>query len=251
MKKTPPHAIVLGCGRSGTSIFGELFNHLPIYHYHSEPAFDELLNFDFSQPIAVKVPRESAGYPPPAGLSFPLNVLTNKVGTPLQFFWIVRHPLDTICSLKIGISKNWGHHPQPVDWQDWLSEPLLKQCAYHWNYINTVGYEQVKHLVKLKHFEDLILEPLSFASTICKDLEIDPESVGEALSEWAIRVQNTNNKNFVEAQTSRAYSTNDHKVKVGRWQENMTREEVDLVWPMIKNTALKFGYDITLPNQFR
>jgi hypothetical protein len=142
---TLPHALILGCGRSGTSIFGELFEHLPGYRYYSEPPFEDLFRLDYSQPVAVKVPRESEGYPADTGLSFPLTALGNALPAPRQMFWLVRHPLDTISSLKVGIARNWGHHPKPPDWREWLSRPLAERCAHHWNYLNSRGYARVRH----------------------------------------------------------------------------------------------------------
>lgn len=238
------NVLILGCGRSGTSIFGELFKHLEPYQYFSEPSFNLLLDWDYSQPLAVKVPREEAAFPPDKGLSFPLDTLLDYFKTP-QIYWQVRHPLDAICSLKVGISKNWGHHPQPHDWKEWLGEPLIKQCAYHWNYINTFGYERVKDFVKISKFETMLEDPFAFGLNICKELELQEKDYKKSIITWASRVQDTNNQNFVEAETSRPYSTNDHKVKVGRWQENMTQEEYDLVVPMIKSTAAKFGYNLS------
>ncbi len=244
LKSKMQHVLILGCGRSGTSIFGELFQHLDAYTYHSEPPFKELIKWDYNKLLAVKVPREDAGLKPDAGLSFPLSVLMEHFAKPHQIFWQVRHPLDAIASLKVGISKNWGHHPQPKDWQQWLSQPLVKQCAHHWNYINTVGYSKVRDLVKITWFEDMLADPYQFALDLTKELGIDIETNRKALSTWAKRVQNTNNKHFIEAETSRPYSTKDHKVKVGRWKENLTKKEVDMVLPMIKKTAEEFGYDL-------
>ena len=53
------NVLILTCGRSGTSIFGKLFNHLSTHTYYSEINFDLYLNKDFSKPIAAKVPREN------------------------------------------------------------------------------------------------------------------------------------------------------------------------------------------------
>ena len=150
------HVIILGCGRSGTSIFGELFEHLAPYTYYSEPYFAEFLRFDFSRPTAVKVPKESTNYPPTSGLSFPLTALLAEIPNPKTIYWQVRHPLDTICSLRVGISKDWGHHPKPPAWRDWIERPLIERCAYHWNYINSLGYKQVRAISKVKHFEEMI-----------------------------------------------------------------------------------------------
>ena len=127
-----PPVLLLGCGRSGTSIFGELFDGLGGYEYTSEPNFiDTLRTFGASK--AIKVPTESEGYAADLGLSFPLDVLLSRFPNTVVF-WIVRHPFDAICSLRIGIRNNWGHHPRPPDWRSWLDKPLIEQCSHHWAY---------------------------------------------------------------------------------------------------------------------
>lgn len=239
---SPHHVLILGCGRSGTSIFGEFFQHLSPYQYYSEPAYADLKKFDFSSPTAIKVPTSSAEFPPTEGLSFPLADLLKRMPNPLTIFWQVRHPLDTICSLKVGIAKNWGHHPRPLDWQDWLDKPLIERCAHHWNYLNTVGYEKVADLVEITTFEEAILDTVNFANRIGRLIQLDVTKERPNLNAWCARVQNTNNSKFVEAETSRAYSTKDHKVKVGRWKENMSPTELAKVLPIVRDTALKFGY---------
>lgn len=241
---TVKHVLILGCGRSGTSIFGELFDHLTPFSYYSEPPFAELASMNFGQPIAIKVPAESDGYPPTTGLSFPLSVLLELVSSPLQVYWQVRHPLDTICSLRVGIANNWGHHPKPPDWQEWLARPLLERCAHHWAYLNTVGYEQVRHVAKVKTFEEMIADPLLFARSIAEEVGLDSATYEYELSAWATRVQNTNNEKFIEAETSKNYSRKDHVVKVGRWRENLTSEDVASVLPIIRDAAKLFGYDL-------
>lgn len=238
----PGHVVILGCGRSGTSIFGELFDHLAGYTYHSEPLFATMLAFDFSTPIAVKVPKESAGYAPTPGLSFPLGQMVSDIPDPKRFYWQVRHPLDTICSLRVGIAKNWGHHPKPPDWQDWLKRPLLERCAHHWAYLNSVGYAHVRHLATVTRFEEMIREPQRFAASICKDVGIDPAEQEAEIAGWAQRVQNTNNADFVEAKTSRSYSRPDHTVRISRWKENLSKAEVKSVLPIIEEVAHRFGY---------
>lgn len=236
------NVIILGCGRSGTSIFGELFEHIPAFKYYSEPPLKEVFRFDYTRPHAIKVPRDDPDFPPSPGLSFPLETLLEKIPGPLTIFWQVRHPLDTICSLKVGISRNWGHHPQPPDWKDWLSKPLLEQCAHHWLYINTTGYHTVKHLAKVSHFEDMIEQPLKFARAIVRQLGMNPHDCDSGLRQWADRVQNTHNEKYIEAKTSRPYSTQDHSVKIGRWKENLTAEEASMLWEKVAKTAKVFGY---------
>lgn len=239
----PANVVILGCGRSGTSIFGELFKHLTPYQYFSEPTYQTLIKMDKTSPIAVKVPRSDPGYPPNPGLSVPMDHLYEIMSNPV-IFWQVRHPLDTICSLKVGISKNWGHHPRPPDWQEWLDRTLVERCAHHWHYINSTGYAQVKDFCHVTRFEDMLHNPREFTDEVLDIINLDRESQDLHLAAWINRVQDSNNEKFIEAETSRAYSTQDHSVRVGRWKENLTQEEIDTVLPMVSMTASQFGYPI-------
>lgn len=238
---TPTPVMILGCGRSGTSIFGELFDGLAGYAYHSEPAFVDVIAADFTRPQAFKVPRESGGFPPKPGLSFPVELLL-AVAPSTKFFWIVRNPLDAVCSLRPGIANCWGHHPRPPDWHDWIDRPLIEQCGHHWAFLNEAGFAQIEDRAMLVHFEAMIAEPFSFASAICAAVGLDANHVGSAIARWAARVQNTNSESFVEAKTSRRYSRKDHAVRVGRWRENLTEGEVSRIWPIVSRPAERFGY---------
>lgn len=249
---TLPPVMILGCGRSGTSILGELFEHLPDYLYRSEPPFVDVINADFTSPLAFKVPRESKGFSPSPGLSFPLTTLLRK-RPDMRFLWIVRHPLDAVCSLRVGIEKNWGHHPKPPDWRDWLSRPLVERCAYHWEFINAFGYSEVSKIATLVRFEDMVMRPDESARRICAMLGLGLRARDQALEEWAQKVQDTSNANFVEAKASRSYSRTDHSVRVRRWRENLSNEDVDRVFPIVNQTAQLFGYDlpIAMGDRFR
>ena len=162
----------------------------------------------------------------------------------MKYFWIVRHPLDAISSLRVGIANDWGHHPRPPDWRSWQSRPLVEQCAYHWAFLNSVGFDRVRHLAAVMRFEDLVRNPLEIAATVCASLGIDPGARSSQIETWARRVQDTNNADFVEARTSRAYSRPDHSVRVGRWRENLTDEDVSAVVPIVAHAARSFGYDL-------
>ena len=231
--------MVLGCGRSGTSIFGELFQAIEGYAYASEPPFHAVLDADYSRPQAFKVPREPLDRAPTPGLSVPLGLLRDRVPR-MVYFWIVRHPLDTICSLRVGIAQNWGHHPRPPDWQDWLDRPLEMRCAYHWAWINQVGFGHIRPFAHVVRFEDMLADPAAFAAHVGTVLAADIG--GPQVRAWIDRVQNTNNVAFVEAQTSRSYSRSDHAVRVGRWRENLDADQVRLVSPIVAKGAALHGY---------
>ena len=238
------HVIVLGCGRSGTSIFGELFAGLPGYTYFSEPPFEALAGYDYGAPVAIKVPKPTAGRLGSPGLPFLVDDLFAAVPEPREIFWLLRHPLDAICSLRVGIARDWGHHPRPPDWESWLSAPLPRRCARHWVHINTQGYEQQRDMAKLLRFKDMIRDPLEFAQGICGQVGLDPAANEAALRAWARRVQDQDNDDFEEAECSKSYSRPDHARKVGRRRENLSAAEVAELVPLVAETAARFGYQL-------
>lgn len=239
----PPSVMILGCGRSGTSIFGELFQHCSVYRYRSEPPFADVMGADFSQPLAFKVPRESPGFAADPGLSFPLDTLLAKAPE-TRIFWIVRHPLDAVCSLRVGIARDWGHHPKPPDWRAWSDRSLVEKCAHHWTYLNSVGFTRVADRAVVVHFEDMIADPAAFTSAICREIGLDRRDHEAELSDWERRVQDSNTADFVEAATSRAYSRPDHSVRVGRWRENLSDDEVAQAAAIAGETGRSFGYAV-------
>ncbi len=238
------NTLILGCGRSGTSIFGELFESLPGFTYFSEPLISEIASVVVDHPIAVKVPRETPGVVAPIGSSIDVNDLFAVCEGPFVVFWQVRHPLDAVCSLRIGIEQNWGHHPRPPDWLAWQARPLIERCAHHWAVINESGYAQVRQHALVNRFEDMITDPLACAIRAVQAVGVNPDEVTEALATWARRVQDTNNENFVEAQTSRRHSRADHRHKVNRWRENLSPDEVETILPLVADAAATFGYEL-------
>ena len=200
-----------------------------------------MVGADFTRPLAFKVPRESDGYPAAPGLSFPLRPLLDAARD-IKIFWIVRHPLDAICSLRVGIGQNWNHHPRPPDWREWLDLRLLERCAHHWAFLNQAGFAQVEARAAVVRFEDMVRDPASFARAACALVGVNADRESAVMEKWAARVQNTDNAAFGEARTSRGHSRRDHEARIGRWRENLTKDEADRLWPMVSEAATRFGY---------
>jgi len=89
----------------------------------------------------------------------------------------------------------------------------------------------------------MIADPSNFAVKVCAYVGIDIEAQKSHIEKWANRVQNSNNELFIEAQTSRNYSRNDHTVRVSRWRENLLEKEAHQAWDIVKETAERFGYE--------
>jgi hypothetical protein len=89
---------------------------------------------------------------------------------------------------------------------------------------------------------------MSFALKICSKVEVSADDFEPELTAWADRVQDTNNEKFIEAKTSRNLSRPDHNNRIGRWKENLRKEEVMQIIPILDYAAKTFGYEIS--NEF-
>lgn len=237
------NVVILGCGRSGTSIFGELFENLPSYRYYFEPQFDELRTIDFNAgPVAMKVPKLPAGRQMTPGLPFLLEDLLLTVPEPRVIYWQIRHPLDAVCSLRPGIGENWSHNPKPPDYRDWQSRPLINQCARHWQYINEVGYRAVKDMAVVTHYEDLVCDPRQFVRTICDRAGIFAFDRIEAIEAWVSTVGNSKSPTNYEAKRQVHWSRQDHVMRVERWRENLSLADIAMIWPIVEAAAAMHGY---------
>ena len=241
------NALILGCGHSGTSIFGELFASFPGFRYFSEPLLSDLVGIVGDGPVAAKVPRQAESASPPSGCSVELADVVAVLAGRLVVFWQVRHPLDAVCSLRVGIAQGWAHHPRPLDWRDWQHRPLIERCAHHWAVINGDGFEQASRGVVVNRFEDMIADPLGCGGKAARAVGLEVSDLGDDFASWVERVQDTNNERFVEAETSRRHSRADHSRRVGRWEENLTTAEVESIVPLVSTAAHRFGYELPLP----
>jgi len=239
--RVPRNVLILGCGRSGTSIFGELFEAIPSFEYLEEPYVDDIPH-QSDHAIAVKVPRLRGNVDAPPGCAMTDGLLARIPPEPRTVFWQVRHPYDAVCSLRPGIADGWGHHPRPPDWQEWQRRPLIQQCAHHWATINTFGYQQVADIAVVNRFEDMIRDPLTTAQRAARAVDIDPAQIPDALAAWAHRVRDKNDDRFVEARMSRHRSQRDHVRRVGRWRENLSAQERTQIRPIVAEAAANLGY---------
>lgn len=239
------NVIILGCGRSGTSIFGELFEGLGTHRYLFEPRFADLAQVDFSAgPVAMKVPKAPPGAPMTPGLPFVLDDLLRLVPAPRVIFWQVRHPLDTVCSLRPGIEANWSHNPKPPDWEQLLSRPLVERCAHHWAFINGHGYRAVRDQCVVSSYESLVFDPAAAARRACEAAGIDPRERRAEIDAWVQRVGNRKAPDAYEAKHQSVWSRPDHAVRVERWRENLSTADLQAVIPIVAPAAGQFGYQI-------
>ena len=231
--------VILGCGRSGTSILGELFEYLPEFNYLFELFLDKIVENLNNKRVCIKVPK--GGKTLTKGLACDMNELLNILGKDIKIIWIVRNPLDTICSLKPGIEDNWSHNPKPPNYQKLLNQPWHIKCAYHWNYINSVGFKIASNYgpFLIVKYEDLITKPQRTISQILdfiksKDHKID-------ILPYIAKLQNKTSDSY-HAKYQTHWFRNDHRTRINRYKENMTEKEISETYGIIKETSSNFGY---------
>ena len=232
--------IILGCGRSGTSILGELFEHLSEFTYFFEPQLSVLSDHISKNPddlLALKVPKGGKTLTP--GLTCDMDELTAIVPE-FKLIWIVRNPLDTICSLKPGIEDNWSHNPKPPTYKTLINEPWYIKCAYHWENINKVGYTSAKRYGELQvlKYEDLVSEP---ENTVLGILNyVDSRTKINEITDYINKISNKV-ENSYHAKYQVRWFRNDHKSRIDRYKENMSDDQVKESLDIVGETANFFG----------
>jgi len=243
-----PNVLLLGCGRSGTSIAGELFEHFPPYSYRFEPI---LHGHDYAaqlaawpRPWAAKVPKapgdEADSFTP--GLPFSLPRVLQAAGEPLVIIWVVRHPLDAICSLRPGIEAAWSHNPRPPHWQEMAQAPWEDRCAAHWHFINDHGYRAVADRARILRFEDIVADPVASAQRVAQWLGWD-HALPSPVSLWIKSVSNQKGVDVYEAKHQSRWSEQNHAWRVGRHRENLSPEQAKRIWQLEASVAARFGYE--------
>jgi hypothetical protein len=244
-----PCVVILGCARSGTSILGEFFEKFPGYHYQFEPHLDSN-NYSatistFPSPFALKRPKLShdATSDRTHGLAFHWPTLFAALPTYHIVIWIVRHPLDTVCSLRPGILNEWNHSPRPPNWQELRKLPWEEQCATHWAYINGRGFNAVNHVAKIIRYENMVGDSIGTARQLC-DWIGWTDTIPKEIIEWAKSIGNKKGETQYEAKLQTRWSENNHLRRVGRHRENLNDEQRARIRSILQTEASLFNYDL-------
>jgi hypothetical protein len=242
LSDTPNNVVILGCGRSGTSILGELFEHLPEYKYLFEPQLSEIKEYkkDHKSIIACKVPK--GGSRLTEGLACDMNELLEILGSNTKIIWIVRNPLDTICSLRPGIEDNWNHNPRPPDYLELLNKPWHIKCSYHWNFINKNGFKSANKFGKVLvlKYEDFINNPTQSIQIVLD--YINSKTPLNNLDKYTKLIRNST-KNSYHAKFQVHWFRNNHSSRIGRYKENMSEKEINESLMIVNKTKDQFFYE--------
>lgn len=236
--------VIFGCSRSGSSIFGELFKNIcPAYRF--EPTLDELKEKPLIPNEGIKLP--TGPQPRLDGLAINLDELDKVAKYGVLPIWLVRHPYDTVCSLRPQMSESvYGRdHPPPMPLDDLMFEcsPLVHAAAF-WSWVNGIGFKYLmKHYggVKIVKYEEIVKDPSKVADTIQIYTGLNNRKGAER---WINSV--SNEKGGYEAERQDVHSTQDHSIRMGRYKENLSKDERRLVRAICFDTASKFHYRLEL-----
>lgn len=242
-------AFITGSSRSGTSILGELIaSHQQVSYVFEEPVWKKMEDKNTvdekkkiklrnwmncyakgDKIIVEKNPRHIVKLP-----------LLKQIFPEAKFIHIVRDGRDVACSLKTGLcGKTWAHVKSP-NWKEIESKyDGIIRCAWAWRDVMETA---IKDLKKINHFqvkyEDLISDPQNTANKVLSYLEL---SADLKVLEFCDKIQNET-KDSYNAKHQTRWQLEDHSVRIGRWQENMTAEEQIEVEKILRPILNHFGY---------
>lgn len=240
------NVLILGCPRSGTSIVGELFEIMPFYRYHFEPAVTRLrVGPPGTGPVAAKNP---VTFVPPDDPTEDDSIAARTPGLACDLasvralldpvvIWVVRDPVDTVASLGPGLSSGWGHGPRPPWWQEALGWDVTRRAASFWVWINQSGFGAVPDALVVR-FEELISDTATTVGRIWDHVGFT--SHPELLGQYERMVGDE--RAYQAAYQDRWADPSASRSRIGRGRRDLPASAVDLVETVTAAAAERFGY---------
>jgi len=181
--------------------------------------------------LVVKHPRNSLKIP------FILKVFPNA-----KFVHIIRDGRDVTCSLMEPQGSGYWAHIKPLGWEYWQDNYPKGPIKYAWQWntvINIINSEKEKipkdNFVEI-HYEDFVSNPEKTIRFIFEKFAIPFEKPQKDLCKL---VQNEMKDSYIAGEK---YVTYDHAKRIGRYKENLTREELIDVERILGKSNAKYNY---------
>ncbi len=252
-------ALIMGCARSGTSILGELIaSHPEVKYKHEAHAIWDKAGLGENEShrltaahATLEVARlirkkfeEEKGESLWFAEKCPRSVLRvpfiRAVFPEARLIHIVRDGRDVACSMLPGVGGNDWRHLKPPNWKQLLErERGAVRCAKAWLAIMEIAladFTGAPHF-SLK-YEDLVSAPKSMAEKLLRFLDLPPHK-----NVWAFcrNIQNHTADSY-HAQKQVKWFQADHEVRVGRWRENLSGEETNVLEEVLHPMLQRLGY---------
>ena len=252
--------LIVGCARSGTSIFGEAVAAHPAVKYVFEP--HEIWeqaghgeNESHRLTAAHAVPKVRAGIrawfrTQGRGEAFvldktPRNVLRipflRAVFPKAKIIHLIRDGRDVACSLMPGMGGDTWHHLKPVAWREYFEQHQgFERCALAWRAAVQTALSDLVGVNHLQvHYEQLVAAPRETILRVWEFLGLPPDA--DALN-FADKIQNSTAGSFHAAQ-QQVWYREDHSCRIGRWRENLDWEQQQKVGELLGDTLKTLGYE--------
>ncbi|MEC7777215.1 MAG: sulfotransferase [Planctomycetota bacterium] len=260
----PRPVFLLGCARSGTSIFGEalashpavtyLFELSPTWNSIVEEGADHRLEEAAADPeLARRVYEEFSGHlrgepgevllekNPKHVLRLPFLAALFPWG---RFVHIIRDGRDTAASLMFrNRGDGWGHLQVP-GWRELLERYPQEnhiRCAHQWRIaVETARSDGARlgdRYLELR-YESLVESPLAIAEEALAFMGLDAPA---AVADFCLKIQDETEGSYHALKQVRHYVDN-HSRRIGRYRENLTPDQVAEVEEACGTTLSGLGY---------
>jgi protein-tyrosine sulfotransferase len=253
-------ALIIGCARSGTSILGELIASHPevkyvfeahdVWELAGQGAYDShRLVAEHATPEIRKRIREwfrkRQGSATLVVEKTPRNVLRvpfiRAIFPEAKIIHIIRDGRDVACSLMPGIGGDEWRHLKPPSWQKLFSDYTgIQRCALAWKEIIEIALEDLSpvphHQVR---YEQLATRPQEVSRDVLRyvGLADDPR-----VEKFCHKIQDSTPGSY-HAQYQAQWYRDDHKSRIGRWRENLSNTEQEMVTGLLGNLLSGLGYE--------
>lgn len=253
--------LLVGCARSGTSILGELIGAHPevkyIFEAHSiweigglgvndsHRLTAENATSSVKQKIREWFESQSEG-----SLVFleknPRNILripyVHAIFPEARIVHIVRDGRDVACSMVPGCGREeWGQL-KPPSWRGLFQQYTgVERCARAWKDILEIGLHDLSTVSHIHvRYEDLLAEPAAHAARILGYMGLQMHPQVEAFSQ---RIANETSAPYHAKIQDRWYE-DDHRLRIGRWRENLNAEEQASITGLLSPLLQRLGYSV-------
>ena len=260
---------LVGCARSGTSILGEVLDSHPRVKYLFEvnPIWKRLFGDRKDDRLAVMAAegREAiqqlqsevsdiiVGEPPGTILVDKNPKHTLRIAFLDQAFpacrviHIIRDGRDTIASLMFrNRAREWGHLKIP-GWADLLSQyPEKNHCrsAHQWRDSVRIAREESKLLLPDRYlevrFEDLVLNSQAAVENVLNFVGLE---MTDEVKQATTKIQDETAGSYHAKRQVRHFVDN-HTRRVGRYNENLSAEQLREIMEICGDLMEELGYDV-------
>jgi hypothetical protein len=110
-----------------------------------------------------------------------------------------------------------------------------------WKEIMEIGLHDLANEEHLQvRYEDLIADPLAVVQRVMSYLDLD---LAPSVAEFTTRITDDTASPY-HAQLQQYWYRNDHRVRVGRWRENLTRTEQGTIETALEPLLKALGYAV-------